>query len=121
MLIRSKSIEELYEAASATTNEWQTTNLGPDKVIDEIQTRLKNKFLASSTLGSIDKKTVRSWLEEYIQEVKAAISAKLSEKTGPGVDQLVDEVWTTAYRAVLDCEKNLDALVHDIAKDLSLE
>ncbi len=121
LLIRSNSIEELYKAASATTNQWQTTNLGPDKVIDQIQTDLKNKFLASTTLGPIDKKTVRMWLQEYIGEVKAKISAKLPEKTALGVDPLVAEVWTTAHQAILDCEKKLDVLEQDIAKDLGLE
>jgi GNAT superfamily N-acetyltransferase len=119
-MMPTQSMQSLEEMSAATTNEWQTTNLGPDKVIDSIQTTLKNKWLVP-TLKKIDRAILLQWLNEYIQEVKKQIGAKLPQKTGPGAHQIANDAWTVAHAAVVECEQNIESIVHDIAADVGLK
>ena len=78
-------LQRIYAYTSGTTMQFPSSNRGPDKVIDGVQTRIKNElFDALTATTRIDVRFIETWLRRYLVELLAALEPG-SSAGGAGV------------------------------------
>ena len=92
-----ENLEDLYRATAATTNQFQTSNVSADKIVDSAQTIQKQKMLAELSQGAtLDAAFLQKHLDEFLNDLvvklqgglPAAARKAFTDATAAGLDPL---------------------------------
>ena len=80
---KDEHLKRIYAYTSGTTMQFPSSNRGPGKVIDGVQTRIKNELFDELTVTTnIDVRFIENWLRRYLVELLAALDAYASAGGG---------------------------------------
>ena len=110
-------LRQIYYASAATTLQFATSNRSADKVIDGVQTEIKNDLFDSLTKTTrIDQQFVELWLRTYLVTLLAALQSGAA--SGAGAD-LKSKSYQTAYTVTATQIARAKSVAGDIADDIA--
>jgi Domain of unknown function (DUF4157) len=116
------SVDELYRASAATTNQFQTSNVSSDKVIDSWQTRTVGGIIGAINGGAaIDVALVNAQLQGFLTSLGADLRARFDPTTPPPPsDKLKYESYKAASEEIDEILNSDFAIVaHDILDEVN--
>jgi len=110
-------LRQIYYASAATTLQFATSNRSADKVIDGVQTEIKNDLFDSLTKTTrIDPDFVEQWLRTYLVTLLAALQSGASSGGGSALQA---RSYATAYNVTATQIAKANIVAWDIADDLA--
>ena len=104
----SKLLDDLHRVSGATTNQFQTSNVSSDKVIDAWQTHYKNSIIKQLNQGEVmDCEFLKKKIENFVNGLLEVMTGKSEDLKATTSTQIKFDSYRTAVNALKEIKPEL--------------